>query len=52
MTSRTRRKASKKQRGRKGTVDEYEYLLASLGRLMIRVDEKSGESPPSLRTRT
>lgn len=44
QTNRTRHKSSKKRAaGRKGTVDEYEYLLSSLNRLTARVDEKSGK---------
>lgn len=44
-TSKSKSKKSKKRAaGRKGTVDEYDYLVASLGRLVIRMDEKSGES--------
>ncbi|KAJ9111710.1 hypothetical protein QFC19_001070 [Naganishia cerealis] len=46
-TSRTsavsRRKSRKKATGRKGTVDEFEYLLASMGRLAARVEEKTEE---------
>lgn len=43
-TNRSRKKSPRKRAaGRKGTVDEYEYLLASIGRLVVRVDEKSGE---------
>lgn len=43
QTNRSKHKASRKRAaGRKGTIDEYEYLLASLNRLIIRVDEKSG----------
>lgn len=34
----------KRAAGRKGTVDEYDYLIASIGRLVIRVEEKSGRS--------
>lgn len=45
QTAKSRHKASKRRAaGRKGTVDEYEYLLASIGRLIARLDEKSGES--------
>jgi elongator complex protein 1 len=43
VTSSTRRKARRKAAGKKGTVDEFEYLLNSLGRLVSRVDEKSGK---------
>lgn len=41
-TASSRRKARKKATGRKGTVDEFEYLLASMGRLVARVEEKTG----------
>jgi elongator complex protein 1 len=40
-SSSSRRKAKKKILGRKGTVGEWEYLVASLGRLADRVEEKT-----------
>jgi hypothetical protein len=44
QTNKSKHKPSKRrQAGRKGTVDEWEYLLGSMGRLVARVDEKSGE---------
>jgi elongator complex protein 1 len=44
-TAKSKHRPSKKRAaGRKGTVDEYEYLIGSLGRMVVRVDEKSGES--------
>ncbi|KAK8843352.1 hypothetical protein IAR55_007009 [Kwoniella newhampshirensis] len=43
QTSKSKR-GKKKATGRRGTVDEYEYLVASVGRLLIRVDEKSAEA--------
>ncbi|KAK4687641.1 elongator complex protein 1, partial [Tremellales sp. Uapishka_1] len=53
MTGQTARSLHKKSRkraaGRKGTVDEYEYLLASIGRLILRVDEKSADAAALLR---
>lgn len=49
QTNRTRRKSSKKARGRKGTVDEWDYLIASIGRLVARTDEKSDEALTLLR---
>ncbi|ORY20535.1 putative Pol II transcription elongation factor [Naematelia encephala] len=50
QTAKSRHKPSRRRAaGRKGTVDEYEYLLGSLGRLVIRVDEKSSEAIPILR---
>ncbi len=43
QTTRSKNRPSKKrQAGRKGTVDEYDYLVASIGRLVKRVDDKSG----------
>ena len=41
-TASSRRKSRKKAAGRKGTVDEFEYLLSSMGRLVTRVEEKTG----------
>ncbi|KAL7421377.1 putative elongator complex protein 1 [Cryptotrichosporon argae] len=50
QTNKTKHKPSRRrQAGRKGTVDEYEYLLASLGRLVLRAEEKSAEAIPLLR---
>ena len=44
QTNKSKHKKSRKRAaGRKGTVDEYDYLIASIGRLVIRVDEKSGK---------
>jgi elongator complex protein 1 len=44
QSARSKHKASRRRAtGRKGTVDEYEYLLASIGRLVTRVEEKSGK---------
>jgi elongator complex protein 1 len=43
MTNKSRRKPKRRAAGRKGTVDEYDYLLASIGRLVARVDEKTGK---------
>ncbi|WWD21132.1 hypothetical protein CI109_105613 [Kwoniella shandongensis] len=43
QTSKSKR-GKKKATGRRGTVDEYEYLVASIGRLLSRVDEKSAEA--------
>lgn len=44
QTNKSKHRPSKRrQAGRKGTVDEWEYLLGSMGRLVARVDEKSGE---------
>ncbi len=42
-TAKSRRLGRKKAKGRKGTVDEFEYLLASLVRLAQRVEEKTTE---------
>ncbi|KAJ9121784.1 hypothetical protein QFC22_002406 [Naganishia vaughanmartiniae] len=42
-TAASRRKSRKKATGRKGTVDEFEYLLSSMGRLATRVEEKTAE---------
>jgi hypothetical protein len=43
-TNKSKHKQSRKRAaGRKGTVDEYDYLISSIGRLVIRVDEKSGK---------
>lgn len=43
QTNKSKHKPSRKrQAGRKGTVDEYDYLVASVGRLVKRVDDKSG----------
>ncbi|KAJ9102595.1 hypothetical protein QFC21_002996 [Naganishia friedmannii] len=42
-TAASRRKSRKKATGRKGTVDEFEYLLSSMGRLVTRVEEKTAE---------
>lgn len=45
QTARSKNRPSRKrQAGRKGTVDEYDYLVASIGRLVKRVDDKSGRS--------
>ncbi|WVQ81518.1 hypothetical protein IAT38_003642 [Cryptococcus sp. DSM 104549] len=51
MTGQTAKskRGKKKATGRRGTVDEYEYLVMSLGRLVARVDEKSAESLVLLR---
>ncbi|KLT46470.1 IkappaB kinase complex, IKAP component [Cutaneotrichosporon oleaginosum] len=50
QTTRSKNRPSKKrQAGRKGTVDEYDYLVASIGRLVKRVDDKSGEALSLLR---
>ncbi|WOO84954.1 Elongator complex protein 1 [Vanrija pseudolonga] len=50
QTAKSKHRPSKKRAaGRKGTVDEYDYLVASLGRLVTRVDEKSAEAVPLLR---
>ncbi|WRT69010.1 uncharacterized protein IL334_005992 [Kwoniella shivajii] len=51
MTGQTAKSKRGKKRatGRRGTVDEYEYLVASIGRLLIRVDEKSGEATTLIR---
>lgn len=38
------KRGKKRATGRRGTVDEWEYLVMSIGRLLARVDEKSGES--------
>ena len=47
QTNKSKHKKSRKRAaGRKGTVDEYDYLIASIGRLVIRVDEKSGKHLP------
>lgn len=47
-TNKSKHKPSRKRAaGRKGTVDEYDYLISSIGRLVTRVDEKSGEPRPS-----
>ncbi|WWC91266.1 uncharacterized protein L201_006209 [Kwoniella dendrophila CBS 6074] len=48
MTGRSK-KQKKKATGRKGTIDEYEYLINSLSKLLIRVDEKSSEAIALLR---
>nr|XP_019009784.1 elongator complex protein 1 [Kwoniella pini CBS 10737]OCF48565.1 elongator complex protein 1 [Kwoniella pini CBS 10737] len=48
-TAKSSKKARKRATGRKGTVDEYEYLIGSIGRLLIRVDEKSAEATTLLR---
>ncbi|ORX39112.1 IKI3 family-domain-containing protein [Kockovaella imperatae] len=49
-TDRSRNRASRKRpAGRKGSVDEYEYLVASIGRLVIRAEEKSKDALPLLR---
>lgn len=42
-TATGRRKARKKVAGRKGTVDEFDYLLASLKRLATRIEGKFSE---------
>lgn len=53
QTNKSKHKASRKRAaGRKGTVDEYDYLVASIGRLVIRVDEKSGKLLMHTRTIT
>lgn len=44
------RPSKKRQAGRKGTVDEYDYLVASIGRLVKRVDDKSGTYYLNLRS--
>ncbi|WVR09089.1 hypothetical protein IAU60_006151 [Kwoniella sp. DSM 27419] len=46
MTGQTAKSKRGKKRatGRRGTVDEYEYLVASIGRLLVRVDDKSSEA--------
>ncbi|OCF72658.1 elongator complex protein 1 [Kwoniella mangroviensis CBS 8886] len=51
MTGQTAKskKSRKRATGRKGTVDEYEYLVASIGRLVVRVDDKSNEATSLLR---
>ncbi|WVQ75470.1 hypothetical protein IAR50_005095 [Cryptococcus sp. DSM 104548] len=50
VTSATSKKKIKKRAtGRRGTVDEWEYLVMSLGRLGTRVEEKSGEALGLLR---
>ncbi|WVQ93259.1 hypothetical protein IAU59_000325 [Kwoniella sp. CBS 9459] len=51
MTGQTAKSKRGKKRatGRRGTVDEYEYLVASIGRLLVRVDEKSAEATTLLR---
>ncbi|EIW65854.1 hypothetical protein TREMEDRAFT_46085 [Tremella mesenterica DSM 1558] len=50
QTNKSKYKPSKKRAtGRKGTVDEYEYLISSLGRLVIRTEEKSAEALTLLR---
>ncbi|OCF35523.1 hypothetical protein I316_02575 [Kwoniella heveanensis BCC8398] len=43
------KRGKKRATGRRGTVDEYEYLVASIGRLLIRVDDKSAEATTLLR---
>ncbi|GMK55839.1 hypothetical protein CspeluHIS016_0208950 [Cutaneotrichosporon spelunceum] len=50
QTARSKNRPSKRrQAGRKGTVDEYDYLVASIGRLVKRVDDKSAEALSLLR---
>ncbi|WVW79282.1 hypothetical protein I302_101249 [Kwoniella bestiolae CBS 10118] len=51
MTGQTAKskKSRKRATGRKGTVDEYEYLVASIGRLVVRVDDKSNDAIALLR---
>jgi elongator complex protein 1 len=50
QTNKTRHKPSKRRAaGRKGTVDEYDYLLMSIGRLINRVEEKSTDAVPLIR---
>ncbi|EAL20131.1 hypothetical protein CNBF2080 [Cryptococcus deneoformans B-3501A] len=46
MTGQTAKSKRGKKRatGRRGTVDEWEYLVMSIGRLLARVDEKSAEA--------
>ncbi|WVO15396.1 hypothetical protein L204_103054 [Cryptococcus depauperatus] len=48
QTNRTKR-GKKRATGRRGTVDEWEYLVMSIGRLLARVDEKSSEAITLLR---
>lgn len=48
-TAKSKGKSRRRQAGRKGTVDEWDYLVQSLGRLIVRVDEKSAEAIPLLR---
>ncbi|KIR40475.1 elongator complex protein 1 [Cryptococcus deuterogattii Ram5] len=51
MTGQTAKSKRGKKRatGRRGTVDEWEYLVMSIGRLLARVDEKSAEALTLLR---
>ncbi|OWZ30446.1 elongator complex protein 1, partial [Cryptococcus neoformans AD2-60a] len=43
------KRGKKRATGRRGTVDEWEYLVMSIGRLLARVDEKSAEALTLLR---
>lgn len=49
-TAKSRRQGRKKAKGRKGTIDEYTYLLSSLTRLVVRLEEKTTEIEPFLLT--